>query len=114
MTTRNITRIHYRLANDANNDFSLWSGGVTVWRKVTKAEARAEVAKTLRVDRLPERTLVLRDCDLEAGDWTEAEIRAETTKKADAPTVKRKKKAYADVGMTPDQAEALLKQFGLK
>ena len=39
---------------------------------------------------------------------------AATTPMAEAPTVKRKKKAFSDVGMTFDQAEDLLKKFGLK
>ena len=107
------TRIFFRLSGDTNNDHSLWTGAVTSPASVTKTQARAVVAKHLRLEKLPERTLVLRDSDLERGDWTEAEIRAETTKQAAAPTVKPKK-AFADVGMTFDQAEALLKQFGLK
>ena len=52
--------------------------------------------------------------ELKVGDWTADEIRGATTPMADAPTVKRKKKAFSDVGMTFDQAEDLLKKFGLK
>ena len=108
------TRIFFRLASDANNTHALWSGAITVQGNLTKSEARAAVAKHLRCERLPERTLVVRASELEKGEWSESEIRAETTKLAAAPTVKRKKKAFADVGMTFDQAEALLKQLGLK
>ncbi len=108
------TRIHYRLADDPNNTHALWSGAVTVDRKVTKAEARAAVAKHLRRERLPERTLVLTDRELAKGEWTEAEIRAETTKKADAPTVKRKKAVtVADVPLNMDDVQAMMKKFGL-
>tara|TARA_B100001250_G_C19734880_1_gene760299 strand:+ start:386 stop:718 length:333 start_codon:yes stop_codon:yes gene_type:complete len=108
------TRIYYRLSEDANNQHSLWSGAITVPLLPGKAEARRAVAKHLNRERLPERTLVMTDFELQLGDWTADEIRAATTPMADAPTVKRKKKAFADVGMTFDQAEALLKQFGLK
>jgi len=114
MRTPKPTRIHYRLADDANNDHALWTGGVTVWRKVTKAEARAEVAKTLRVKRLPARTLVLTDHDLESGEWTEDEIRAETTKLAPAPSDKRKVDVSVhDVPLSMDDVQDMLKKFGL-
>ena len=76
--------------------------------------ARRAVAKHLRCERLPARTLVVTDFELQLGDWTADEIRGATTPMADAPTVKRKKKAFADVGMSFDQAEDLLKKFGLK
>ena len=108
------TRIYYRLSDDANNGHSLWSGAITVPLMPGKAAARRAIADHLGLKRLPERTLVVTDFELSLGDWTADEIRAETTPQAAAPTVKRKKKAFADVGMTFDQAEALLKQFGLK
>ena len=114
MKTPKATRIHYRLADDVNNDHALWSGGVTVWRKVTKPEARAEVAKALRVDRLPAHTLVLTDRELESGNWTEAEIRAETTK--EAATTRRKRKEFVNVGdvpLTAEDVQDMLKKFGL-
>ena len=114
MKTPQPTRIHYRLADDANNDHALWSGGVTVWRKVTKAEARSEVAKALHVDRLPSHTLVLTDRELESGDWTEAEIRAETTKSA--ANTRRERKEFvnvADVPLTVEDVQDMLKKFGL-
>ena len=108
------SRIHYRLADDANNGHALWSGALTVEHRLSRAQARQVVAKHLGLKALPARTLVLSDHDLATGTWTAAEIRGETTRMADAPTVKRKKKAFADVGMTFDQAEDLLKKFGLK
>ena len=108
------TRIYYRLSEDANNGHSLWSGAITVNGQPKTQEARQAVARHLQCDRLPARTLVITERELKTGTWTAAEIRGATTPMADAPTVKRKKKAFADVGMTFDQAEALLKQFGLK
>jgi len=108
------TRIYYRLSEDVNNQHSLWSGAITVPLMPGKAEARRAVANHLGLKRLPERTLVMTDFELQLGDWTADEIRAETTPLADAPSVNRKKKAFEDVGMTFDQAEDMLKQFGLK
>jgi len=108
------TRIFFRLSEDANNEHSLWTGAITSESITTKASARAAVAKHLRVKRLPSRTIVLTQSEWASGDWTADEIRAATTPMADAPTVKRKKKAFEDVGMTFDQAEDMLKQFGLK
>jgi len=107
------TRIYYRLSQDANNGHSLWTGAITVPLMLGKTEARRAVAKHLRRERLPERTLVMTDFELQLGDWTADEIRAATTPMAAAPTVKRKK-AFVDVGMTFDQSEDLLKNFGLK
>ena len=108
------TRIYYRLSDDANNEHSLWTGAITVPLMPGKAEARRAVAKHLRCDKLPARTLVVTDSEWKLGKWTADEVRAATTPMADAPTVKRKKKAFSDVGMTFDQAEEMLKQFGLK
>ena len=108
------SRIFFRLSDDPNKDHALWTGAITVDKKVSRTEARGAVAKHLCVSKLPQRTLVVRDQELHAGDWTVEEIHAETTPLAAAPTVPRKKKAFADLGMTFDQAEALLKQFGLK
>ena len=108
------TRIYYRLSDDANNEHSLWTGAITVPLMPGKAEARRAVAKHLRCEKLPARTLVVTDSEWKLGKWTADEVRAATTPMADAPTVKRKKKAFSDVGMTFDQAEEMLKQFGLK
>ena len=108
------TRIYYRLSEDNNNEHSLWSGAITVPLMPGKSEARRAIAKHLGVKSLPARTLVVTDFELRLGNWTADEIRGATTPMADAPTVKRKKKAFSDVGMTFDQAEDLLKKFGLK
>ena len=108
------TRIFFRLSEDPNNDNALWTGAISRDDIATKADARAAVAKHLRVDRLPARTLVLTQEEWASGSWTQDEIRGATTPMADAPTVKRKKKAFDDVGMSFDQAEDLLKKFGLK
>ena len=108
------TRIYYRLSDDANNGHSLWTGAITVNGRPKKQEARQAVARHLRCERLPARTLVITENELKHGSWTADEIRGATTPMADAPTVKRKKKAFEDVGMTFDQAEDLLKKFGLK
>ena len=108
------TRIHYRLADDPNTDHALWSGAVTVDGKPTRTEARREVAKHLRVERLPARTLVLSDRDLESGEWTADEIRAETCEQTDAPTMKRKAPvAFEDVPPSMDDVQAMLKKYGL-
>tara|TARA_B100000427_G_scaffold300884_1_gene283645 strand:+ start:2119 stop:2451 length:333 start_codon:yes stop_codon:yes gene_type:complete len=108
------TRIYYRLSDDANNGHSLWSGAITVNGSPKKQEARQAVARHLQCERLPARTLVITENELKHGTWTADEIRGATTPMADAPTVKRKKKAFEDVGMSFDQAEDLLKKFGLK
>lgn len=108
------TRIYYRLSDDANNGHSLWSGAITVNGRPKAQEARQAVARHLHCDRLPARTLVITENELKHGSWTADEIRGATSPMADAPTVKRKKKAFSDVGMTFDQAEDLLKKFGLK
>tara|TARA_B100001094_G_C17917240_1_gene664144 strand:+ start:213 stop:551 length:339 start_codon:yes stop_codon:yes gene_type:complete len=110
------TRIHFRLAEDTNNEHSLWSGAFTVEKNVTRSQSRRLVAKHLRLEKLPPRTLVLTCRDLANGQWTAEEIRAETSLLADAPTTKarKKKKAFEDVEMSFDQAEDLLKKFGLK
>ena len=108
------TRIFFRLSEDANNEHSLWTGAITVPLMPGKSEARKAVAKHLGVKSLPSRTLVMTDFEWSLGKWTADEVRAATTPLADAPTVKRKKKAFEDVGMTFDQAEDMLKQVGLK
>jgi len=108
------TRIFFRLSEDANNEHALWSGAITVPLMPGKAEARKAVAKHLGVKSLPARTLVMTDFEWRHGKWTADEVRGATSPMANAPTVKQKKKAFADVGMTFDQAEDLLKKFGLK
>jgi len=108
------SRIHFRLADDQNNGHALWSGAITVDNKLSRAQARRVVAKHLGVKTLPTRTLVLSDHDLEKGNWTADEIRAETDKVTDAPTMKRKKHvSLADVPLNMDDVQAMMKKFGL-
>ena len=66
------SRIHYRLADDANNGHALWSGALTVEHRLSRAQARQVVAKHLGLKSLPARTLVLSDHDLATGTWTAA------------------------------------------
>ena len=108
------SRIHFRLSDDANNEHALWSGALTVKNKLSRAQARRAVAKHLRVESLPPRTLVLSDHDLESGQWTADEIRAETCKKTAAPTMKRKRVVSVhDVPLNMDDVQAMMKKFGL-
>ena len=107
-------RIFFRLSDDLNSDHALWTGAITTPKKLSLAMARRAVAKHLRMDRLPERTLVLTDAELAKGAWTEDEIRAETTKTAAAPSMKRKKHvSLADVPLNMDDVQAMMKKFGL-
>ena len=109
------SRIHFRLSDDANNGHALWTGAITVDNKLSRAQARKVVAKHLGVKALPPRTLVLSDHDLEKGNWTEDEIRGETSKLTAAPTMKRKTVvSVADVPLSMDDVQAMLKKFGLK
>ena len=108
------SRIHFRLADDQNNGHALWSGALTVKNKLSRAQARRVVAKHLGVKTLPARTLVLSDHDLEKGNWTADEIRAETDKATAAPTMKRKRAVcVADVPLNMDDVQAMMKKFGL-
>ena len=110
MKTPKTTRIHYRLADDANNGHSLWSGAVTVGRPVTQSEARDQVRLALRVERLPANTLVVTDRDLVSGKWDEKAIRAATVHTVRAP---KKFKAFEDVPESFDDVQDLLKKLGL-
>ena len=110
MKTPKSTRIHYRLADDANNGHALWSGAVTVWRDVTKPQARKLVCQALRVERLPANTLVVTDRDLKTGKWNEKAIRDATVLTVRAP---RKVKAFEDVPESFDEVQDLLKKLGL-
>ena len=81
------TRIYYRLSDDANNEHLLWSGAITVPLMPGKAEARRAVAKHLRCERLPARTLVVTDFELQLGNWTADEIRGATTQYSQQRTI---------------------------
>ena len=108
------SRIHYRLSKDPNNGHALWSGAVTVDTKLSTAQARRVIAKHLRLEKLPPNTLVLSDHDLERGQWTEAEIRAETSKVAATDRREAKKHVkVSDVPLNMDDVKAMLKKFGL-
>ena len=108
------SRIHYRLANDANNGHALWSGAITVKHNLSRPQARKVVAKHLGVKALPPRTLVLSDHDLKTGQWSADEIRAETTERASVDRTSRKKTVtVADVPLSMDDVQAMMKKFGL-
>ena len=106
------TRIYYRLSDDANNGHSLWSGAITVPVMPGKVEARRAVAKHLRCERLPARTLVVTDFELKLGKWTAEAIKEATTKAPKAAKVKRVK-AFNEVPESFDQVQDMLKKFGL-
>lgn len=108
------SRIHYRLADDANNAHALWSGAITVKNKLSRAQARRVVAKHLRVNALPPRTLVLSDHDLATGQWTADEIRAETSPLSRPARTKKVVKSIHDVPTSFDEVQEMLKKFGLK
>ena len=107
-------RIFYRLSDDPNNAHALWSGAITVPATLGKTEARRAVATHLNCKRLPARTLVVSDHELQLGQWTEDEIRAETTPQANAPTNHRKVNvSIHDVPLSMDDVQDMLKKFGL-
>ena len=76
----------------------------------TMLDAHTAIKAKLNVDRMPANTLVQSQRDIINGVApTMIKRSTKTTAK-----VKSRPKAFEDVGMTFDQAEALLKQFGLK
>ena len=76
----------------------------------TMLEAHTAIKTKLNVDKMPNNTLVQSQRDIINGvQPTRINRSTKTTAK-----VKSRPKAFEDVGMTFDQAEALLKQFGLK
>ena len=84
-----------------------WSGFV---HADTMLDAHTAIKAKLNVDKMPSNTLVQSQRDIINGvQPTKLKRSTKTTAK-----VKSKPKAFEDVGMTFDQAEALLKQFGLK
>lgn len=84
-----------------------WSGFV---RADTMLDAHTAIKTKLNVDKMPSNTLVQSQRDIING------VQPTTIKRSTKTTakVKSRPKAFEDVGMTFDQAEALLKQFGLK
>ena len=98
----------YKLERDVELDMpTAWSGFV---RGDTMLEAHTAIKSKLNVDRIPSNTLVQSQRDIINGvQATKVRRSTKTTAK-----VKSQPKAFENVGMTFDQAEALLKQFGLK
>ena len=96
----------FKLERDLDlNMPTAWSGFVIA---ETKNEAHKAILAKLGVDKMPTNTIVATQADLIAGKAPKKLRRVSAAKPA--PKVK----AFEDVGMTFDQAEALLKQFGLK
>ena len=88
----------FKLERDVELDMpTAWSGFVM---GDTMLEAHTAIKEKLGVDKMPNNTLV---------EPTIVRRSTKTTAK-----VKSRPKAFEDVGMTFDQAEALLKQFGLR
>tara|TARA_B100001057_G_C22601965_1_gene853129 strand:- start:132 stop:431 length:300 start_codon:yes stop_codon:yes gene_type:complete len=95
----------FKLERDLDLDMpTAWSGFVNA---DTKNAAHKAILEKLGVDKMPANTIVATQDDLIAGK-TPKKLRRVTAQKP-AP-----KKAFADIGMTFDQAEDLLKKFGLK
>ena len=96
----------FKLEKDLELDMpTAWSGFVLA---DNKNDAHAAILAKLGVDRMPVNTIVTTQADLIAGKAPKKLRRQSVSKPAP------KKKAFADVGMTFDQAEDLLKKFGLK
>ena len=98
----------FKLERDVDLDMpTAWSGFV---RADTMLDAHTAIKAKLNVDKMPSNTLVQSQRDIINGvQPTRIKRSTKTTAK-----VKSRPKAFEDVGMTFDQAEALLKQFGLK
>jgi hypothetical protein len=98
----------YKLEEDIDLDMPMaWSGFVRCNGSINVA--RREVAKKLNASRLPANTIVVSEADIIAGKQPK---RITNRKNHDPAPIRMK--AFADVGMTLDQAEDLLKQFGIK
>jgi len=97
----------FKLERDVDLDMpTAWSGFV---RADTMLDAHTAIKTKLGVDKMPHNTLVQSQRDIINGVQPSKIVRrSKTTAKV------RKPKAFEDVGMTFDQAEALLKQFGLR
>ena len=97
----------FKLERDLDLDMpTAWTGFV---HANNKNEAHAAILAKLGVDKMPANTIVTTQADIIAGKAPK-KLRRQSTAK---PTTK-KMKAFEDVGMTFDQAEDLLKKFGLK
>ncbi len=107
------TQFYYRLPSDLNNDLALWTGSFSTSKNVSKTEARAILAKRLNTKRLEAQTLIVSRQELERGSWTADEIRAETCERSKPKRVKRVAKTVADVPLSMDDVQAMLKRFNL-
>jgi len=98
----------FKLERDVELDMpTAWSGFVI---GDTMLDAHTAIKAKLNVDKMPSNTLVQSQRDIVNGvSPTTIKRNTKTTAK-----VKSRPKAFEDVGMTFDQAEALLKQFGLR
>lgn len=95
----------FKLENDLEIDMpTAWSGFVNA---DTKNEAYKAILAKLGVDKMPTNTIVTTQSDLIAGKAPKKIRRTPAPKPAP-------KKAFTDIGMTFDQAEEMLKKFGLK
>ena len=97
----------FKLERDVELDMpTAWSGFV---QGDTMLEAHTAIKSKLNVEQMPGNTLIQSQRDIIEGvQPTKVRRTRKTTAKV------KKAKPFGDVGMTFDQAEALLKQFGLK
>ncbi len=96
----------FKLERDLDLDMpTAWTGYV---HADGKNAAHAAILAKLGVDKMPANTIVTTQADIIAGKAPK-KLRRQSVAK---PT--KKVKAFEDVGMTFDQAEDLLKKFGLK
>ena len=102
-----IMKWFFKLERDVELDMpTAWSGFV---QGDTMLDAHTAIKAKLNVDKMPHNTLVQSQRDIIKG------VQATKVRRSTKTTAKvRKAKAFGDVGMTFDQAEALLKQFGLR
>ena len=107
------TQFYYRLPSDLNNDLALWTGSFSTSKNVSKTEARAILAKRLNTKRLEAQTLIVSRQELERGSWTADEIRAETCERSKPVRQARVYKTVADVPLSMDDVQAMLKRFNL-
>lgn len=97
----------FKLERDLDLDMpTAWTGYV---HADGKNEAHAAILAKLGVDKMPANTIVTSQADLIAGKAPKKLRRVSASKPAP-----KKVKAFEDVGMTFDQADALLKMYGLK
>ena len=100
---------YYKLEKDVELEMpTAWSGYVRTEKNTTSEAHKAIIAK-LGVEKMPPNTLVASQRDLEDGKPPRKVRRQSAQKPKSVPP-----KKFEDVGMTFDQAEALLKKFGLK